>query len=703
MPGVVVLPQAAGYGVVLGIGLFFSALMVGLTWVQNRYTKYKATSVAEFTSASHSVKPGLIASGIVSAWTWAATLLQSSAVCYKFGISGSWWYAAGATVQVLLFAQNSAKLKTNAPNASTFLEVIRTRWGTLGHATFGFFALCCNILVSSMLITGGSATVTDLTGMSTHAACMLIPVGVVIYVLIGGLRSSLLADYLHTTFIFSIILTFMFTVYTSKSAGIGSPKALYERLTEIAKIHPVKDNAQGSYLTMRSKSGTKGLHPLFFAQNSSNNTGIHLDYTFCAVLGLIFGVINIIGNFGTVYCDQAYWQRAIASEPASCVKAFILGGTAWTSIPLGFATTMGLAAVYFQVDLTPGEVSAGLPAAAAAVQLLGKTGAILMLILLFLAVTSAASAELVAVSSLFTYDVYIPYINPRASDSQILKVDHIAIVAYGVIMGLLGIIFFEAGISMGWLYEFMGCLIGSAVAPIALAIMSAKANRLGCIAAAWIGLAVGIAGWLGVAAAENNGKITIDTTFQDYPMLTGNLLALGVSCIIAFSTSWIWPENFDWEITRAIHSERDHFETAPVKDVDVVEAEGSDKKETEAESPKVASARASFSEEGGLAYNENKDPAKLRQAFKLAVYVSVVLFFLLIIAIPLPLFFSSYVFPQVGFTVWIAITFIWVFYGSFAVVIYPIYESYGSIAEIGKAIYADVTGKRVKDVAPSEE
>ncbi|KDE09233.1 hypothetical protein MVLG_00553 [Microbotryum lychnidis-dioicae p1A1 Lamole] len=674
MPGVAVLPQAAGYGVVLGIGLFFSVLMVGLTWVQNRYTKYKATSVAEFTSASHSVKPGLIASGIVSAWTWAATLLQSSAVCYKFGISGSWWYAAGATVQVLLFAQNSAKLKTNAPNASTFLEVIRTRWGTLGHATFGFFALCCNILVSSMLITGGSATVTDLTGMSTHAACMLIPVGVVIYVLIGGLRSSLLADYLHTTFLFSIILTFMFTVYTSKWAGIGSPKALYERLTEIAKIHPVKDNAQGSYLTMRSKSG------------------------------LIFGVINIIGNFGTVYCDQAYWQRAIASEPASCVKAFILGGTAWTSIPLGFATTMGLAAVYFQVDLTPGEVSAGLPAAAAAVQLLGKTGAILMLILLFLAVTSAASAELVAVSSLFTYDVYIPYINPRASDSQILKVDHIAIVAYGVIMGLLGIIFFEAGISMGWLYEFMGCLIGSAVAPIALAIMSAKANRLGCIAAAWIGLAVGIAGWLGVAAAENNGKITIDTTFQDYPMLTGNLLALGVSCIIAFSTSWLWPENFDWEITRAIHSERDHSETAPVKNVDVVEAEDSDKKETEAESPKVASARASLSEElGGLAYNENKDPAKLRQAFKLAVYVSVFLFFLLIIAIPLPLFFSSYVFPQVGFAVWIAITFIWVFYGSFAVVIYPIYESHGSIAEIGKAICADVTGKRFKDVAPSEE
>lgn len=27
----------------------------------------------------------------------------------------------------------------------------------------------------------------------------------------------------------------------------------------------------------------------------------------CRKGGLIFGIINIIGNFGTVFCDQAYW------------------------------------------------------------------------------------------------------------------------------------------------------------------------------------------------------------------------------------------------------------------------------------------------------------------------------------------------------------------------------------------------------------
>jgi len=61
-----------------GIGLFFSALMVGLTALQSRYTGFSPKSADEFNSASRSVKPGLIAAGIVSAWTWAATLVRLS-------------------------------------------------------------------------------------------------------------------------------------------------------------------------------------------------------------------------------------------------------------------------------------------------------------------------------------------------------------------------------------------------------------------------------------------------------------------------------------------------------------------------------------------------------------------------------------------------------------------------------------------------
>lgn len=55
-----------------------------------------------------------------------------------------------------------------------------------------------NILVTAMLLTGGSAVVTSLTGMPTAAACFLLPVGVVLYTLFGGIKATFLTDYVHT-------------------------------------------------------------------------------------------------------------------------------------------------------------------------------------------------------------------------------------------------------------------------------------------------------------------------------------------------------------------------------------------------------------------------------------------------------------------------------------------------------------------------
>jgi hypothetical protein len=46
-------------------------------------------------TAGRSVQAGLTACDIVSKWTWAATLLQSSNVAYKYGVAGPFWYASG--------------------------------------------------------------------------------------------------------------------------------------------------------------------------------------------------------------------------------------------------------------------------------------------------------------------------------------------------------------------------------------------------------------------------------------------------------------------------------------------------------------------------------------------------------------------------------------------------------------------------------
>ncbi|KAK9363461.1 hypothetical protein V1504DRAFT_431020 [Lipomyces starkeyi] len=69
--------------------------------------------------------------------------------------------------------------------------------------------------------------------------------------------------------------------------------------------------------------------------------------------------------------------------------------------------------------MSAADVSAGLVLPNAAVALLGKGGAMCSLLLIFMAVTSASSAELIAVSSIGTYGIYKTYINPRATGKQL--------------------------------------------------------------------------------------------------------------------------------------------------------------------------------------------------------------------------------------------------------------------------------------------
>lgn len=226
MPITPPLSTGFGYGIVLGLGFAFALGMITTTYVLKRYQAEVQTSEM-FSTAGRTVKSGLVASAVVSSWTWAATLLQSSGVAYRYGVSGPFWYASGATVQILLFATLAIELKRKAPNAHTFLEVIRARYGVYAHLVFTVFGLMTNVLVrqdsyadlkskanerlkvTAILLTGGSAVVTALTGMPTAAACFLLPIGVVLYTIAGGIKATFLTDYVHTVMILIIIFIFV--------------------------------------------------------------------------------------------------------------------------------------------------------------------------------------------------------------------------------------------------------------------------------------------------------------------------------------------------------------------------------------------------------------------------------------------------------------------------------------------------------------
>lgn len=134
---------------------------------------------------------------------------------------------------------------------------------------FTVFGLMTNILVTAMLLTGGSAAFTALTGVPTPAACFLLPLGVIVYTMFGGIKATFLTDYVHTVMLLIIIIIFSLTTYATSNV-LGSPKAVFDLLVKAADKHPVSGNAGGSYLTMRSTDGM-----IFFSKFSTSQFLFH--------------------------------------------------------------------------------------------------------------------------------------------------------------------------------------------------------------------------------------------------------------------------------------------------------------------------------------------------------------------------------------------------------------------------------------------
>ena len=629
-----VLSESIGYLVLIGIGLAMAAVVTLMVKAETKWLGTRKTS-EWFYTAGRTIKTGLIASSIVSAWTWAATLLQSSTVTFEFGMAGSFWYAAGASIQVILFSIIAIELKRKAPMTHTFPEMIYVRYGRHSHKVFLFFALLTNTIVTAMLVLGGAAVVNSLTGVDITLAAFLLPVGVVAYTVFGGLKATFFAEYINAGLIFAVVLVFVSVIYFY-SPEIGGVQGMYEKLTGAAVLSPVEGNVTGSFLTLASAGA------------------------------LVFGIINIVGNFGTVFVDQSYWQRAIAARPKSVGGGFIIGGLAWFAIPFTLATTLGLAAVATGVELTEDQIGLGLVAPTAAAVLMGDVGAILILTIVFTAVTAAGSSQLVSVSSLVTYDIFRTYVDPSSTGRQLMRVSRYAILLFGMGMGVLASAFFQLGLSLQYVYLMMGILIGSAVAPISLAILWDRIGRRAATAGALAGLAVGVSGWL-VSAAVMYGEITVSSTGSILPMLVGNVLSITTSLVICLGCSMALGGRFDFRtLKQKIIIMDDRLRSTLDRDADA---------------------------------------QILAQASHNCKRVGLATVVVLPVAWPASLYLSGYVFTPEAFAIWVWLAVAWAAGAAGTVVLLPLIEARHSIRELlsraGSPRYEDATERMSDAETPS--
>ena len=273
----------------------------------------------------------------------------------------------------------------------------------------------------------------------------------------------------------------------------------------------------------------------------------------------------------------------------------------------------------------------------------------MVLVMLFMAVTSAGSAELIAVSSLITYDVYRTYSNPAASGKQLLKVSRGVIVAFGLGMGALAVVLLGMGLSLGFVYLAMGILIGSAVIPIALTITWSKTTRAGAVAGALIGVCLSLLTWTSVAASEANGVVDIASLGGAFPMLYGNVVAILSSGLICVVISLAQNKKYDWSLMN--------------KEMRIVEADM-----TEDVKAQIAKAE--------------QDEATLKKAYQFSLKGGGLLTIICVVIWPLPLYFSGYVFDLSFYGLWVGIAMVWVSIAAFCIIGIPIYEARGGFAKV---------------------
>lgn len=165
------------------------------------------------------------------------------------------------------------------------------------------------------------------------------------------------------------------------------------------------------------------------------------------------------------------------------------------------------------------------------------------------------ASETIANSALVTYDIYKAYINPAATGKQLVRVSHITIVAFDLVVPCIAIGLIHAGFNVDWLLKAIGIFVDSAIIPMACTILWRKQSRLAVVGAPLISSAAAITAWL-LTAYTHYGEVTIATTSETFPLVAGNMVSLCGPIVVTPVLTYLRPDDFDWGLLKQLKPDR---------------------------------------------------------------------------------------------------------------------------------------------------
>ncbi|XP_033744244.1 urea-proton symporter DUR3-like [Pecten maximus] len=615
----------------LGFG-GFSIILAMLHNAVRKYIFHDEHNLDTTFDAGGNVSMSLTAVTVASQLFWPGDILHSATLTTKNGIAGPFWYAVGIMINIFIFPIFSVQFKTRAPGAKTYLQVIHARFGKTAHIVFCCFALLTNLVIMIGLLLAGRATIQSLTKYASDEFCLLVMATLFgSYSLIGGIGTTFYVSYFNACLVFTLLIVFVVKILHSESEfeNIGDVTKMYK---VISCVKGPKENAEYSFLTFRS--GVALLYGVIEVFVSSAVTycdqaswqsriaakpvqGVwgfllagfmwfSIPSTMATTTGMAYIALSAengthLLNAGQL--DQGLVTPLIAEKilgSAGGILILTMGAMALMSTGSGEVMAISSIVVYdiYQTYLRP--FRKGLKRTHCV--LCGRTKK------QTITATYANDSErdqlcqcrsvsrchhcvedLRRVNRKSTSGIQPPYQCPihgryRQYQDYLIEFKNWCIIWVTISIIPLGLIIFETGIDLNWIFYSGAILTIPCFPPVMLSILWVKATSKGLVSGGLAGLVLGVTATLAVASMYEGGLNNfLLNTVQDYTILAGTCCSFGASLIccivVSIFTNQIksssdedveWQKLYDidnplnpWELNYREELKGLHYDTKP--------------------------------------------------------------------------------------------------------------------------------------------
>jgi SSS family solute:Na+ symporter/sodium/proline symporter len=474
----------------VAVVLLYPLILIGVSVWRSRTVK----GHDDFMVAGRAVPVTLLVGTLVCTWIGSGSLFGGAGLAYRSGIS-ELWFSFGAWMGLIVAYFLAGRVRRIAQY--TVPDLLEQRYNAAARVLGTLAIILAYVTIAAYQFRGGGwilSIVTD--GRIDPTVGMLITAGaIVLFTALAGMVSIVTVDVFNGIIItVAVLLTLPYMVVQMGGVGAVIDQLPQEHLT-VTGGHNFLWVIGVSLPTFLLLLGESGMYQKFFSAKNERAARR-------AVIGMVVGVVVI----ETALALVAIVGRA--AFPDLDEQTSIVGRAASETVIMHVARN-------------------GLPVVGGAVLLAAAVAIVL----------STGNTFLLVPSTNVSRDIYQRFVNPHATEKQMVTLQRVVIVLFGA-LGTLLLTQFQTVLQMA-LYAYS--LVGASLTPVLLAAFLWKRvtpqGGVACIAGGMGSiLAIGVLNRLGVSFTMTIAGGQFDFADSQYIVIPGVLISMSLLVIVSLLT-----------------------------------------------------------------------------------------------------------------------------------------------------------------------